>query len=38
MADIDPALEQQIFNLPQRERIADVNITVRRITWGELLN
>ena len=25
VADIDPAFEQQIFNLPQRERIADVH-------------
>ena len=24
MADIDAALKQQIFDLPQRERIADV--------------
>jgi hypothetical protein len=24
VANIDPTLEQQIFDLPQRERIADV--------------
>ena len=37
VADIDPAFEQQIFNLPQRERIADVHHHMRRITSGELL-
>ena len=37
VADIDAAFEQQIFDLPQRQRIADVIITVRRMTSGELL-
>jgi hypothetical protein len=37
VADIDPALEQQIFYLPQRQRIAAYIITVRRIASGELL-
>ncbi len=37
VADIDATLKQQIFNLPQRERIPDDIMTVRRITSGELL-
>jgi hypothetical protein len=35
MAYIDLTLEQQILDLPQRERMS--SITVRRITSGELL-
>ncbi len=35
VADIDTALEQEIFYLPKRQRI--YIITTRRITSGELL-
>jgi hypothetical protein len=37
VADIDPALEQQIFDLPQRKGIRTYIITASRITSGELL-
>ncbi len=37
MADIDTALEQQIFYLSQGQRIRMYIITARRITSGELL-
>ncbi len=37
MANIDAALEQNIFYLPKRQWTTDVHHTVRRITSGELL-
>jgi len=37
MTDIDPAFEQQILHMPQRQWIADVIIAVRRMTSGALL-
>jgi hypothetical protein len=35
VADVDAPLKEQIFDLPQRQRI--YIITVRRMTLGELL-
>ena len=36
MADVDPALKEQVFNIPQRQRIPNINIiTMRRITAGK---
>jgi len=37
VADVDTSLEQNILDLPQRKRIADIIITTKRITSGELL-
>ena len=37
MANIDAAFEQQIFNLPQRQRKRTYIITMRRMTSGEQL-
>jgi len=36
MADVDPALGQEIFDVSKRQRKSDA-ITTRRMTSGELL-
>ena len=38
VADVDPALGQQILDVAQRQRISHYIITTRRMTSGELLN
>ena len=37
MADVDPALGQEILDVAQRRRVLTYIITTRRITSGELL-
>ena len=37
MADVDPALGQEILDVAQRQRVLTYIITTRRITSGELL-
>jgi hypothetical protein len=37
VADIDPALEQQVLYVPQRQRNRTYIITTRRITSGDEL-
>jgi hypothetical protein len=36
VANIDPALSQQVLDVAKGERIFDVDMTTRRITSGEL--
>ena len=36
MADVDPALRQQVLHIPQRQLHLTYIITARRITSGEL--
>jgi hypothetical protein len=37
VADVDPALGQQILDVAQRQWVSHVIITTRRMTSGELL-
>jgi hypothetical protein len=37
VADVDPALEQQVFDIPQRQRNPTYIITTSRITSGDEL-
>jgi hypothetical protein len=37
VADVDPALDQEIFDVSKRQRKFDILTTTRRMTSGELL-